>query len=182
MTERYSTTAIVLHWAIALLIFAAFPLGLYLEDMKPSPTTLKLYSYHKSMGVSVFFLLALRLGWRATHPPPLQPAGMPRWQVIASAAIHHSLYLLMAAIPLSGWLASSAKGFPTVWLGLVQLPDLLGRNKELGELLGGVHGTLNGIMLLLVVLHVAAALKHHFIDKDGLLLRMSPFPARKQKA
>lgn len=178
MTERYTATAIALHWAIALLIFAAFPLGLYMADLKPSPATVKLFSYHKWIGVTIFFLLALRLAWRATHPPP-PVAGMPRWQAAASAAIHHSLYLLMAAIPVSGWLMSSAAGYPTVWLGLVQLPDLLDKNKELGETLGEVHETLNWIMLTLVVLHAAAALKHQFIDRDGLLQRMSPFPARR---
>ena len=176
MTERYDNVQIALHWLIALLIFAAFPLGIYMADLKPSPATLKLFSYHKWLGVTIFFLVAIRLGWRASHPvlPPI--AGIPRWQEITSIAIHHSLYLLMVVIPLSGWLMSSAAGYPTVWLGLVQLPDLLDKNKELGETLGEIHETLNLIMLALVVVHAAAAIKHHFIDKDGLLQRMNPFP------
>ena len=178
MTEKYDKAQIALHWLIALLIFVTFPLGLYMADLKPSPTVLRLYSYHKWIGVTIFFLVALRLAWRATHGVPGPIAGMPRWQEIASKAIHHSLYLLMVAVPLSGWLMSSAEGFQTVWLGLVPLPDLLEKNKALGETLGDVHETLNWIMLALVAVHLAAALKHHFVDRDGLLLRMNPFGAR----
>lgn len=178
--EKYDRFHIVLHWLIALLIFCAFPLGLYMADLKPSPTMLKLYSYHKWIGVTIFFLVAIRLTWRATHavPPPI--AGMPRWQEIASKAIHHTLYVLMVVIPLSGWLMSSADGFQTVWLGILPLPDLLDKNKELGETLGEVHETLNWIMISLVALHIAAAIKHHFIDKDGLLNRMNPFSTGKE--
>ena len=179
MIERYNKVHIALHWLIALLIFITFPLGLYMADLKLSPTMLKLFSYHKWIGVTIFFLVAIRLGWRATHPVPPPMAGMPRWQETVSVATHRMLYLLMVAIPLSGWLTSSADGFQTVWLGIVPLPDLLDKNKELGDTLGAVHEYLNWALLALVVLHAAAAIKHHFIDKDGLLQRMNPFSARK---
>ena len=180
MMERYNNVQIALHWLIALLIFATFPLGLYMVDLKLSPTMLKLFSYHKWMGVTIFFLVAVRLAWRATHPVPPPIAGMPRWQEIVSVATHHTLYLLMVVIPLSGWLTSSADGYQTVWFGIVPLPDLLDKNKELGDTLGAVHEYLNWAMLALVGLHAAAALKHQFIDKDGLLQRMNPFFARKE--
>jgi len=169
---RYSTTAIVLHWLMAMLIFAAFPLGLYMVDLPLSPDKLKLYSYHKWIGVSVFLLVAIRLGWRLTHTPPALPDGIAAWQRRASAVVHGLLYLLMIAIPLSGWLMSSAKGFQTVWFGVLPLPDLIGKNRELGELLAEVHEALNFTLLALVILHVGAALKHHFVERQPFLQRM----------
>lgn len=167
----YTRTAVLLHWLVALLIFAAFPLGLYMADLPLSPTKLKLFSYHKWMGITALLLVAIRLAWRAGHPAPAAPDG-PRWQQVAAAAVHHLLYLLMLAVPLSGWLMSSAKGFQTVWFGILPLPDLVGKDKELGNLLKEVHEVLNYTLLTLVAAHVLAALKHHFIDRDGLLNRM----------
>lgn len=172
MIKRYTKIAIGLHWAIALLIFSAFPLGLYMHDLKLSPTKLHLYSYHKWLGITVLMLALLRVFWRATHRPPA--LHLARWQEIASQIVHGLLYLLILAVPLSGWLMSSAKGVKTVWLGMLPLPDLVEKNKALGELLGNVHTALNYTMLLLVALHVAAALKHHFIERDDVLLRMLP--------
>lgn len=169
---RYSTPAVVLHWLMALLIFAGFPLGIYMVDLPLSPDKLKLYSYHKWIGVTVFVLVAVRLGWRLTHTPPLLPDGMAVWERRASAIVHGLLYLLMIAIPLSGWLMSSAKGFQTVWFGVLPLPDLLEKDRELGDLLAGVHKALNFTLLALVILHVAAALKHHFIERQPFLQRM----------
>ena len=170
--NRYSTTAIALHWLVALLIFATFPLGLYMVDLPLSPDKLKLYSYHKWIGVTVFLLIAIRLAWRATHTPPPLPDGIVAWQRRASSIAHGLLYALMVAIPLSGWLMSSAKGFQTVWFGMLPLPDLLERNRELGDLLANVHQALNYTLAALVILHVAAALKHHFIERQPFLQRM----------
>ena len=170
--SRYTTPAIALHWLVALLIFAAFPLGLYMVDLPLSPDKLKLYSYHKWIGVTVLLLVAIRLAWRATHTPPPLPAGIAGWQRRASAIVHGLLYALMVAIPLSGWLMSSAKGFQTVWFGVLPLPDLVGKNRELGDLLAEVHKYLNFTLLALVVLHVAGALQHHFIERQPFLQRM----------
>jgi cytochrome b561 len=169
---RYSTPAVVLHWLMALLIFVGFPLGLTMVDLPLSPDKLKLYSYHKWIGVTVFVLVAARLGWRLTHTPPPLPGGTAVWEGRASAIVHGLLYLLMIAIPLSGWLMSSAKGFQTVWFGVLPLPDLLEKNRELGDLLAGVHKALNFTLLALVILHVAAAFKHHFIERQPFLQRM----------
>lgn len=176
--KSYTRTAIALHWLVALLIFLAFPLGMYMHDLPLSPTKLQLYSYHKWLGIAVLVLAAWRIVWRATHTPPALPDKLPRWQQIASHAMHHTLYVLMFAVPMSGWVMSSAKGFKTVWFGVLPLPDLVGKNKALGELLTGVHQSLNYILLLLVVLHVVAALKHHYVDKDDILTRMSPLGER----
>jgi len=169
---RYSTPAIVLHWLMALLILAGFPLGLYMVDLPLSPDKLKLYSYHKWIGVTVFLLVAVRLSWRLTHTPPPLPAGIAAWQRRASAVVHGLLYLLMIAIPLSGWLMSSAKGFQTVWFGVLPLPDLIEKDRELGQVLAGVHKALNFSLLALVILHAGAALKHHFIERQPFLQRM----------
>lgn len=169
---RYSTPAIVLHWLIALLIFVAFPLGLYMADLPLSPEKLKLFSYHKWIGVTVFMLAELRVVWRLTHTPPPLPASVASWQRRASAVAHGLLYLLILVIPISGWLMSSAKGVQTVWFGVLPLPDLIGKDKALGHLLEEVHETLNYTLLALVVLHVAGALQHHFIERQPFLQRM----------
>lgn len=169
---RYSAPAIVLHWLVALLIFVAFPLGLYMADLPLSPEKLRLFSYHKWIGISVLMLASLRALWRVTHTPPPLPDGMPDWQRRASQIVHGLLYLLIFAIPLSGWLMSSAEGFQVVWFGVLPLPDLIGKDKALGELLGEVHETLNYTMLALVSLHVAAVIKHQFLEHQAFLQRM----------
>jgi len=169
---RYTTPAIVLHWLVALLIFVGFPLGVYMHELPLSPTKLQLYSYHKWIGITVLLLAGLRVAWRLAHRPPPLPDSVVRWQRQASAAVHGLLYVLILAIPLSGWLMSSAKGFPVVWFGVLPLPDLIGKDKALGDLLAGVHQALNFTLLGLVILHVAAALKHHFIERQPFLQRM----------
>jgi cytochrome b561 len=171
---RYTRTAIGLHWAVALLIFAAFPVGLYMVELPLSPTKLKIYSYHKWVGVTIFLLALARLLWRATHPAPPMPESVPRWQQALAGATHILLYLLMVAIPLSGWLMSSALGFQTVYLGVLPLPDLLEKDKLLGEQLKFLHMFLNYTLAALVLMHIGAALKHHLIDRDDILTRMLP--------
>jgi cytochrome b561 len=179
MADHYTRTAIALHWAVAFLIFAAFPLGVYMHDLPLSPEKLRLFSYHKWIGVTIFVLAVLRVLWRSTHRPPPLPAGMPRWEKLAAETVHYLLYALIFAVPLSGWLMSSAKGVQTVWFGVLPLPDLVGRDKELGDLLKEVHESLNFVMLGLVLAHIGAALKHHFIERDRVLARMIPFLGRK---
>ena len=171
----YTRTAIALHWLVAIAIIASFGVGLYMHDLPLSPDKLKIYSWHKWAGVTIFALVLLRLFWRLAHRPPAAPAGMPAWQHAAAEYAHYLLYALMVAVPLSGWLMSSAKGFQTVYFGVLPLPDLLAKNKELGELLTGVHKWLNFTLAGLVVIHVGAALKHHFFDRDTVLARMLPF-------
>ncbi len=176
----YTRGAIALHWLITLLVFCAFPLGVYMHDLPFSPTRLKLYSYHKWIGVTVFLLAVARIAWRIGHPAPPPPAGMPAWQRIASVAAHHLLYVLILAVPVSGWLMSSAKGVQTVYLGIVPLPDLLDKSKELGDALTVVHKVLNFSLGVLVITHLTAALKHHFVDRDEVLGRMIPLLDRKK--
>jgi cytochrome b561 len=143
-----------------------------MHDLPLSPEKLRIYSWHKWAGVTAFVLLLARVAWRVTHKPPALPDTMSTIMRLAAHTGHGVLYLLMLAIPLSGWLMSSAKGFQTVWFGILPIPDLLEKNRELGNTLVQVHKTLNILLILILATHVAAALKHHFIDRDDVLRRM----------
>ncbi|MBL0167902.1 MAG: cytochrome b [Propionivibrio sp.] len=174
----YGSVAIGLHWLIAIAITGSFSLGLYMSDLPLSPQKLKFYSWHKWAGVTIFLCVLVRLVWRLSHRPPELPGTIPAWQRKVAAATHVLLYLLMLAVPFTGWLMSSAKGFQTVYFGVLPLPDLLAKNDELGDLLQA-HALLNYSMAALVVAHLGAALKHHFVDRDEVLARMLPFPGKK---
>jgi len=174
VTTHYTATAKVLHWLMAALLFGLLALGFYMHDLPLSPDKLKLFSWHKWAGVTAFLLLGFRLLWRISHRPPALPESMPKLMQFAAHAGHLMLYVLMIAIPLSGWLMSSAKGFQTVYFGLLPIPDLLDKNKELGDLLVLVHKSLNLLFVAVLSGHIGAALKHHFIDKDDILTRMAP--------
>ena len=170
---RYTNTAIVFHWLMALLILLGFAMGLYMVDLRISPDKLKLYSWHKWIGVTVFALAALRLWWRLLHVPPAPPV-MPAWQQRAAAISHGLFYLLFFAVPITGWLFSSAKGFATVYLGLWALPDLIAKTDEWAPLYKQVHLIASYSLAGLVGVHILAAIKHQFINKDGLMWRMWP--------
>lgn len=173
-SARYTATAIALHWLIALAILGTFAVGVYMQDLPLSPAKLRIYSWHKWAGVTIFLLVLARLAWRFAHRPPALPESMPAWQRWAAEVTHVLLYLLMVAVPLSGWLMSSAKGFQTVYFGVLPIPDLLAKNPELGDQLKELHEVFNFLMLALVGGHVAAAFKHHLIDRDDVLRRMLP--------
>lgn len=177
-TARYTATAMVLHWVLGLSLVGLFAFGLYMTGLPFSPTRLKYFNWHKWAGMTILLLTAARLLWRATHRPPELPEaitrGMPGWQRVAHHGVHHLLYALFFAIPLVGWMYSSAAGFPIVLFGQIPLPDLVGKSPELAEALKPWHGWLAYALAALVVLHIAAALKHQLIDRDGLLQRMLP--------
>ncbi|MHB8353197.1 MAG: cytochrome b [Burkholderiales bacterium] len=170
--DKYSATAITLHWLVALLIVIAFSVGHYMADLDLSPWKLKIFAWHKWVGVTIFGLVAFRIFWRATHTVPALPAGMSGLMKKLSGLAHFAIYLLMLAIPLTGWLHSSAAGVTVVYFNVLTLPDLVGKNKELSSLFKEIHETLNWTLLGLVVMHVTAALKHQLVDKDNLLNRM----------
>lgn len=172
-TPRYTAPAIALHWLLALALFGLFGMGLYMTGLSMSPTRLKLYNWHKWAGVTVLALSFLRLAWRLTHRPPADVA-MPAWQARAAHAAHVALYLLFFAVPLAGWAYSSAAGFPVVWFGVLPLPDLVAPNRELAEAIKPLHWILAYTMAAIVVVHVAGAIKHQLVDRDGLLRRMWP--------
>jgi cytochrome b561 len=171
--QRYGLTAIALHWLLALAILGSLALGLYMTSLPFSVTRLKLYNWHKWAGVLILALSAARLLWRLWRRPPAPPP-MPPWQARAAQAAHRVLYLLFFAVPLSGWAYSSAAGFPIVLFGVLPLPDWVPVERELSETLKLVHHWSAYTLGAVIAVHVAAALKHHFVDRDGLLLRMWP--------
>jgi cytochrome b561 len=172
--KKYTSAAIALHWLMAIGLTGVFAFGFYMNGLPLSPEKLKFYSWHKWAGIILFLLAIARLAWRIAHRPPALPGHMGGGEQFVAHAGHGLLYLLMLAIPLSGWLMSSAKGIQTVFFGVLPIPDLLERNKELGTLLQTLHWGLNLALAAIVVGHVAAALKHHFINKDDVLTRMLP--------
>lgn len=173
--QRYTKTAMLLHWLTALLIVSAFALGWIMTDIPGfSPTKLKYFSWHKWLGVTVLAIACLRLLWRKANRPPPHPIGMPAWQIHAAEAMHVLLYILIFGVPISGYLYTLSAGIPVVYLGLFQLPVFMGPNPELKPVLKTIHYILNMTMAAAVGAHVLAALKHHFIDRDGVLKRMLP--------
>lgn len=176
MKKHYNGPAKALHWLTAGLILTAFPLGVYMSGLSLTPTKLQLYSYHKWIGITALFIAIARVVWRFFKDAPA-PLPAPAWQQKAAALTHGLLYALMFAVPLSGWLMSSAKGFPVVYFSVLPLPDMVGKSEELGNVLKQVHELLNWGLIALVGLHLGAALKHHFIDRDETLVRMSPLPS-----
>ena len=175
LTHGYTRTAIALHWIIFLTIACGWALGQFMTGLPFSPQKLRYVSWHKWIGVTVLVLTISRLAWRVYRPAPPLPASMSARQRRAAHVMHVALYALVIVIPLSGWLFSSALGVPTVYLGLVQLPDLLHKDKALSDVLRQVHATLNWTLLVLVCGHAAVAFKHHLVDNDGVLTRMIPF-------
>ena len=172
MSTTYTPVAKGLHWLMAVMIIGLLVLGVYMHELPLSPQKLELYSWHKWFGVTVFLLVWLRLAWRVTHRPPALPESMSPLMQLAAHAGHFALYGLMIAIPMTGWLMSSAKGFQTVWFGVLPIPDLLGRDKDMGDLLQLLHKGLNILLMLTLAGHLGAALWHHFVLKDDTLRRM----------
>ena len=176
--SRYSTVAIVFHWLLGISIFAMFAIGIYMSDLPFSPTRLKLYNYHKWAGITFLALSVLRLVWRLTNKPPALPKtivqAMPNWQTKIYHSTHYAMYALFFAVPLIGWAFSSAAGFPIVLFGVLPLPDFVAVDKEFAKLIKELHAISAFTLMGLVLLHIAAALKHHVIDKDDLISRMLP--------
>ncbi|MDB5963406.1 MAG: cytochrome [Massilia sp.] len=172
---RYTRTAMLFHWLIALLIVGAFTLGLIMTDIPGfSPTKLKYYSWHKWAGVTVLGLAALRLLWRLAHPVPAYPSTMKSWEKAAAHHLHLVLYVLMFAVPISGYLYTLSAGVPVVYFGVIPLPVFFDADPALKPVLKSVHYWLTMGLAALVVAHVGAALKHAVINRDGVMRRMLP--------
>jgi cytochrome b561 len=169
---HYTTPAIALHWLMAILIVGALSLGYYMAGLPFSPARVRLFNYHKWLGITILGVAALRLLWRLSHRPPALPADIPAWQQWASHGAHALLYVLFFAVPLAGWAYSSATGFPIVYFGVLPLPDWVSPDKELARQLETVHRVLAYSLAAIVAIHVAAAIKHGLDDPIDYLHRM----------
>jgi cytochrome b561 len=173
--QRYTKTAMSLHWLMALLIVAAFILGLVMTSMAGfSVAKLRYFSWHKWMGVTVFGLAVLRVLWRTFHTPPPHAAHMPKWQNQTANAVHLLLYVLIFAVPLSGYLYTLSAGVPVVYFGVWQMPVFMAPDAAWKPILRSLHYWLDMALATIVIAHAAAALKHHFFDRDDVLKRMLP--------
>jgi cytochrome b561 len=154
------------------LIIFTLTLGYYMSGLPFSPSRIRLFSYHKWIGITLLGLAAARLSWRLSHRPPALPSGLPAWQKGLAHGVHWLLYGLFFAVPLAGWAYTSAAGFPVVYLGVIPLPDWVSPDKELAKQLEILHAWLAYGLATVVALHVAAAVKHGFEDPTGYLQRM----------
>ena len=174
---RFGSVAQTFHWLVVVLLILQVTLAKIADHLPLGPDKIGTLARHKSVGITILGLAILRLGWRFFDPPPPQPP-MPRWQARAASFSHAALYTLLFAMPLTGWMMSSASNYPVSWFGFVQLPDLVGPDHDLKELLRDVHHTLAKVLIALASLHLLAALKHQFLNRDGLILRMLPWRTR----
>jgi cytochrome b561 len=178
-TRRWGAVAQLFHWIIVLGIVAQFTLATLFDDLPAGAKKLTLLSRHKSIGITILMLALLRLLWRRANPTPALPDTLKSYERKLAKLTHVLLYVLLFAVPVSGWTMSSARGFPVSWFGLFQLPDLVPKNKALYEALLTTHGILAWTLGIVATVHLLAALKHHFVLKDDVLKRMLPFSSTK---
>lgn len=172
--ERWGPVSQLLHWTIFVLIAAIAGLGLYMVDLANNPQKIRLYALHKSLGLAVLALVALRLVWRAYAGAPHPVAGTARWQERVATLTHGTMYVLMFALPLTGWVLNSAAGYPLPWFGLFNLPRLVATDPDLREQATWLHENGFWLLLALVVAHAGAAFHHHLFRHDPTLTRMLP--------
>lgn len=185
-TQRYTSVAIALHWILAVLLVGMVFYGWWMEDLREQALageaslslTSSAFNWHKTVGILIFVLSLARLAWRLTHRPPALPEALPFWQKAAARSIHVAFYAAMLGIPIGGYVVASAYSqvLPILFFDQIALPKLpVPQTSDFRELAGSVHGAGGWVILVLLALHVGAALKHHLIDRDGVLLRMIPF-------
>lgn len=173
-SDRWGTVSRGLHWLTAALIVAVAAIGLWMDTLPRAPRTIEIYALHKSLGLTILALAAVRLAWRLAAGAPAPVPGLPRWQRRAAEASHALLYALMFAMPLSGWLLNTAAGYPLQWFGLFNLPRIVGRDEGLHALAGSLHEYGFWALLVLVAVHASAAFYHHLFRDDDTLRRMLP--------
>ncbi len=180
--SRYGVVAQLFHWIIVVLIIVQFILANRESNLPLGPAKIAVLAQHKSVGITILGLALLRLIWRWLNPVPAEPLDVARWQRIAARVSHIGLYVLLLVTPVVGWLMSSARNFPVSWFGLVTLPDFIKPNRPAYEFLHTTHELLALTLFCLALLHMAAALKHHFIDKDNVLRRMLPVKLKQDRS
>jgi cytochrome b561 len=172
---HYTPTAKLLHWLVAGMVVVQFVLAKLADlagDADSAVRELALLANHKSVGITILALVIVRLVWRRMNPPPALPATMPKWQLTASHVSHWSLYILLIAMPVTGWLMSSASAYSVSWFNLFQLPDFVAPDPALKDVFKDAHELVGKLLVLVAIIHIIAAIKHALIDKDGVLQRM----------
>ena len=172
--DRWGHVSQLLHWSIVVLIVVLGYLGLTMTDLANSPDKIRLYALHKSLGLTLLALVLLRLFWRVYAGAPRPLPGSPAWQERIATLTHFALYVLLLAIPISGWIFNSATGFPLQWFGMINLPAIAGRDAGLRELSATWHEWLFWALVVLALVHAAAAIYHHLFQHDATLARMLP--------
>ncbi|ABC24476.1 cytochrome b [Rhodospirillum rubrum] len=175
---RYGAVSRIAHWLTALAVIALIGLGWVMADLPLGAQKLELYALHKSIGALVLMVTLARLGWRLAQRGPSGHAEHAPWERVMAKAAHVGLYAGLLAMPLTGWIASSAANFPVSVFGLFTLPNLVAPDQALREAAATLHGALAWGVVGLIVLHAAGAVKHHLIDRDDTLRRMLPLARR----
>lgn len=171
--ERWGSVSIGLHWTIAaLVLLVQVPAGLTMVALEPGTLQNVLYTTHKNTGLVIFALAVVRLGWRWGHPVPALPADLPIWQAGLARTTHGLLYILLFLMPVTGFLFTAMGGFPVPLFGLYDLADLVPENEPVAEVFEAIHVNLQFALYAVVALHVAGALQHHLVRRDGVLRRM----------
>jgi cytochrome b561 len=171
--ERWGSVQIGLHWTIAaLILLVQVPAGITMVWSSPGALQNFLYNVHKNVGLIIFLLACFRLAWRWRHPVPQLPADLPPWQATAARATHALLYALLFLLPITGFLYTAMGGFPVRFLMVWDLAKLVPVNKPVAEVFKIVHIGLTFLLCATAALHVAGALQHHLVRKDGILQRM----------
>lgn len=168
--NRFGLVAILLHWVMAILIIGLLALGLYMVRLPINHEKLRLYGWHKEYGLLVLWLVIIRFIWRITNITP--NLSLPWFEMLAARLVHWAFYGFMLAMPISGWLVTSAAGLPASFFGLFTLPNLVAPNEALRHDFEFIHHWLGYALMATIFLHASAALKHHFINKDNILRRM----------
>lgn len=173
--DSYGTIAKTFHWGIAITIYCMLPLGYFLDSIKPQRLQDLSYIVHESIGIMILTLIVARFVWKLTNPSPALPSNTPLWQRVASRLVHYGLYAALIIMPLSGWVMATSSGYFVNFLGLgtLRMPGVP-LSKNLASQAHEVHEVVALIIISLIVIHVIAALKHHFVDKDNVLKRMLP--------
>ncbi|HQW82487.1 MAG: cytochrome b [Rhodanobacteraceae bacterium] len=179
---RWGSVAKCLHWLIAIAVIGLLVGGLTMTDMKVSPDKFRWYALHKSFGVTVLVLMLLRFAWRGIDGRPQAVPGVAPIVAFAAHSVHRLFYVALIVMPISGWVYNSASNFPLQWFGVLQLPAIVAPDKDLKHLAHTVHEVLAWTIITLLLVHVAGALIHHFIDRDDTLRRMLPFAKPRAEA
>jgi len=174
-TRSWGSLSKALHWIIVLLIINQWVIAERAADLPKGPALFAALWWHKSLGITILMLAVLRLVWRWMNPVPDLTAETKPWERVLAKVSHLLLYALIFAMPLTGWMMSSAHSYSVSWFGLLTLPNLVAPDPGLSEQLEDLHGLLFNVLVAVAVLHVAGALKHHFIDRNDVLRRMLPF-------